>query len=39
MRLYCVILAGVLLVGTVGTTPATAQTASRLGLSITAIPA
>jgi hypothetical protein len=38
MRFYYGILAGVLLVGTVGTTPATAQTASRLGLSIPAIP-
>jgi hypothetical protein len=38
MRFCNGILAGVLLVGTVGTIPATAQTASRLGLSITAIP-
>jgi hypothetical protein len=37
MRSYCRILAGVLLVGTLGTTPAAAQTASRLGASITAI--
>jgi hypothetical protein len=39
MRFYCGILAGVLLVGTVGTVPAAAQTGSRLGLSIPAIAA
>jgi hypothetical protein len=39
MRYFCGILAGVLLVGTLGTTPAAAQTASRLGASLTAISA
>lgn len=39
MRSNCGIMAGVLLLGTVGTTPAAAQTGSRLGLSITAISA
>jgi hypothetical protein len=39
MRLNCGILAGAVLVGTLGTTPAAAQTGSRLGLSMTAISA